>query len=307
MRILITENQLRLLRESSYLKPMTNEVFQKYFVFVFNRLGRRFKYVPISFDEYLDEIKKYDSGYLQNSVFHIIFNRNVKPNINWGSDKLDVVFTIEVDNNVINLPNNLNLMSGLIIKNNLIEFLPDNLTVKGEIDVRRSNLKNLGNNLKVNVLDMSNTSISEIPNNLQVKTLIISNTFFSERYTEDELSKLIKEKGGSVGRILGALKDKAIWRPNNILSTYTFGRNTSDSLANKFTDYIKSQNKENKPATRRDFLEKMGYKFDRGFLSTFFASIKNAGIVTMDRKNEYYLGPNYEKYKEGKIERKKKY
>jgi len=307
MRILITENQLRLLRENLNLKPIKNEIFQKYFVTIFNRISKILDYKPCTVDDYLDIVKKYDNGYLSHWIFYTIYNKNVKPNINWVSDKLNIDITIVVNNDITNLPNNLNIESGLLIFNKFIEFLPNNLTVNGELDASGSNLKNLGNDLKVNVLDISNTSISEIPNNLQVKTLIISNTFFSERYTEDELSKLIKEKGGAVGRILGALKDKAIWRPNNILSTYTFGRNTSDSLANKFTDYIKSQNKENKPATRRDFLEKMGYKSDRGFLSTFFASIKNAGIVTMDRKNEYYLGPNYEKYKEGKIERKKKY
>lgn len=309
MRILITENQLISLVEKFNLKPMSNEVFQKYFAFVFNRISKRFNYKPCSSSEWVEEIQKYDNGYLYNWVFHYIYKTNVRPGINWGSDQLGFpISDLEVAGSVTNLPNKLSVRFGLYIKNNLIEVLPDNLDVSHEIIATGSDLKKLGNNLKTKILNISDTSIREIPNNLNVNTFIITNTPLSLNYTEEELTNLIKEKGGSVKKILGSEKNKIMWRPSNYTSTYTFERNTPNSLTNKFIDYVITQNEKNEPATRRDFLQKLGHHdFNRGYLSTFFSSIKNAGIVTMNTQNEYSLGQNYQAYKEGRLKRKRRY
>lgn len=308
MRILITEDQLQASIEKFNLKPMPNEVFQKYFVLIFNRISKRFNYEPCSSSEWREEIQKYDNGYLYNWVFHYIYKTNVRPSINWATDQLAFPLSdFEVAGSVTNLPNKLNVRFGLRIENNLIEVLPNDLYVYNEVIADGSNLKKLGNNLKTKLLNISDTSISEIPNNLNVNTFIISDTPLSLNYTEEELTDIIKEKGGSVKKILGAEKNKVMWRRSNSLSNYSFESKKSDTLANKFIDYIKTQNEKNEPATRRDFLQKMGYSDNRGYLSTFFSSIKNAGIVTMDIKNKYSLGPNYQAYKEGKLKRNRRY
>lgn len=97
------------------------------------------------------------------------------------------------------------------------------------------------------------------------------------------------------------------------LSPYTFAKRDS-GLIKKLTDWLDS----GKKGGRLDFLinsgilTKRGNKFyslntgeeinERGYLSTFFASALNAGIISTERKGRQLLikkGPNYTKFKRG--------
>lgn len=98
-------------------------------------------------------------------------------------------------------------------------------------------------------------------------------------------------------------KDLAFWGSSNVSSTYSFKKPGSSKLAEKFINYIKEQNSKNEPATRKDFLIKNYGHANRGFLTTFFSSIKDAGIVKIDKNFNYSIGPNYEKYLQGKLRR----
>ena len=96
-------------------------------------------------------------------------------------------------------------------------------------------------------------------------------------------------------------------------SPYTFAQRDS-GLIKKLTDWLDS----GKKGGRLDFLinsgilRKLGNKFyslntgeeinERGYLSTFFASALNAGIISTERKGRQLLikkGPNYTKFKRG--------
>ena len=96
-------------------------------------------------------------------------------------------------------------------------------------------------------------------------------------------------------------------------SPYTFAQRDS-GLIKKLTDWLDS----GKKGGRLDFLinsgilRKLGNKFyslntgeeinERGYLSTFFASALNAGIISTERKGRKLLikkGPNYTKFKRG--------
>jgi len=96
-------------------------------------------------------------------------------------------------------------------------------------------------------------------------------------------------------------------------SPYTFAKRDS-GLIKKLTDWLDSRKK----GGRLDFLidsgilRKMGNKFyssttgeeinERGYLSTFFSSALDAGIISTERKGRQLLikkGPNYTKFKRG--------
>ena len=97
------------------------------------------------------------------------------------------------------------------------------------------------------------------------------------------------------------------WYPTNFASTYTFeDPSRAGNTTKSFIEYVKKQNEEGKPATKNGFLEYIGREPRKGYLSIFFASIKDAGIVKLQGKN-YTLGPNYEKYLQGKLRMKRKF
>lgn len=98
-----------------------------------------------------------------------------------------------------------------------------------------------------------------------------------------------------------------VWRPKNMHSTYSFSKRSN--LADKLTDYIIKQNENGEFATRNGFLVSIGKETNPGMLSTFFGSIRDAGIVEIvkGKKGEpsyyYKIGPNYKAYLTGKIRR----
>lgn len=99
------------------------------------------------------------------------------------------------------LPDNLlNIEGNFSLYNTPITFLPNNLQVNKNLYLVNTKITSLPDNLKVgNDLSLSGLKIDSIPNNLQVgKDLIIFDTSFSKKYTEEEIRKMIEDKGGFV-------------------------------------------------------------------------------------------------------------
>ena len=73
------------------------------------------------------------------------------------------------------------------------------------------------------------------------------------------------------------------------------------SMTQKFTDYLQ----DNPKRTANQFYEDvLGYSRPRGHNNMFFASIKDSGIVKMERQGRqfvYSLGPNYDEWTRGKL------
>ena len=85
-----------------------------------------------------------------------------------------------------------------------ITTLPDNLTkVGGNLWLSGAKITSLPDNLKVNnILDLDWSKITSLPNNLEVGgSILLRGTPLSQEYTEEEIRKMIEEKGGSVGGI----------------------------------------------------------------------------------------------------------
>ena len=100
-------------------------------------------------------------------------------------------------------------------------------------------------------------------------------------------------------------QDYKTWDSTSYVSSYTFKYPArKGTMTQKFVDYIK----ENPRRTSNQFYEDvLGRPRPRGHNNMFFASIKDSGIVKMERKGRqfvYSLGPNYEAWTEGKLLRK---
>lgn len=124
-----------------------------------------------------------------------------------------------------------------------------------------------------------------------------------------------------MNRILTTIKDVIkseyrYWTAQNVQSRYSFTR-PQGTLAEKFTNYIINSEKKGQYATKKGFIEKLFKERNRdisdlniqGYISLFFASIKDAGIVKLNRNASgtprfyYTLGDNYDKWKQGKLKR----
>ena len=100
---------------------------------------------------------------------------------------------------------------------------------------------------------------------------------------------------------------KVKWKPNCWLSRYQF--NNPDEigpLTKKFMKYIRSAEKYDMKATKKGFYNIIGRKYKPGNNSTFFASIKDAGIVELNtewngsyRESWYTKGSNWNHYLNG--------
>ena len=100
------------------------------------------------------------------------------------------------------------------------------------------------------------------------------------------------------------------WSPGSWVSSYTFKYPPREgTMTQKFVDYIK-QNVgyglgKSKGKTANQFYEDvLGIPRPRGHNAMFFAAIKDAGIVNMERQGRqfvYSLGPNYQDWVEGRL------
>ena len=103
------------------------------------------------------------------------------------------------DTNITSLPNGLTVGGNLELYGTPITSLPNDLKVKGSLSLGRTKITSLPDGLIVgrNIV-LSNTDITSIPNNLKVGGhLSLHNTPLSKQYSEDEIRKMIQDKGGN--------------------------------------------------------------------------------------------------------------
>jgi hypothetical protein len=136
-------------------------------------------------------------------------------------DGLTVTGYLDLTNTPItSLPNNLTVGAGLTLTDTLITSLPNDLTVGGFLRLRDTNIKSLPDGLTVpGYLDLTDSQITSLPNNLTVgQTLFLTSnnikslpsglkvggslhlkdTPISKKYSENEIHKMIQDKGGNV-------------------------------------------------------------------------------------------------------------
>ena len=97
------------------------------------------------------------------------------------------------------------------------------------------------------------------------------------------------------------------WEPNSYVSSFQFNYPPrKGTMTQKFVDYLG----ENPRSTSNQFYEDvLGYPRPRAHNNMFFSSIKDSGIVKMERKGRqfvYSIGPNYSAWTQGKLLRTNK-
>ena len=101
------------------------------------------------------------------------------------------------------------------------------------------------------------------------------------------------------------------WKPMNKLSNYSFSDpKRMGHLTKDFMKYIRSAEKYGLKVTKRGFYKVLGRKLHPGNNCTFFASIKDAGIVELHKEwngsyteSWYTKGPNWDTYLDGFLKR----
>ena len=96
--------------------------------------------------------------------------------------------------------------------------------------------------------------------------------------------------------------DHVTWSPNSYVSTFQFKYPPrKGTMTQKFVDYLKN----NPRKTSNQFYEEvLGYPRPRAHNNMFFSSIKDSGIVKMERQGRqfvYSLGPNYSAWTKNKL------
>ena len=101
---------------------------------------------------------------------------------------------------ISSLPDNLKVGGFLDLGNTPISSLPDNLKVGGFLSLRDTKISSLPDNLTVGgFLDLRYTQITSLPDNLHVELRIyLKNTPLADKYSKEQIRKMIKEKGGYV-------------------------------------------------------------------------------------------------------------
>ena len=97
-------------------------------------------------------------------------------------------------------PDDLKIKGSLDLMDTPITSLPYGLEVGGYLDLRNTKITSLPSGLKVGgFLDLSYSKITSLPNGLEVEgNLELRNTPLSKKYTEEEIRKMIEDKGGNV-------------------------------------------------------------------------------------------------------------
>jgi hypothetical protein len=101
------------------------------------------------------------------------------------------------------------------------------------------------------------------------------------------------------------------WKPMNWVSTYAFSNpKKMGPLTKQFIKYVKSADEYSMKATKRGFYKIIGKELHPGNNSNFFASIKDAGIVKLNKEwngsyNEYWYtkGSNWNAFLNGNLKR----
>ena len=99
--------------------------------------------------------------------------------------------------------------------------------------------------------------------------------------------------------------DITYWTTDNSSSTFKFNYPPKwNSLTRKFVDWVRW----NPGGTKNEFYQEvLGNPYPKGHQSQFFSSIKDSGIVKVEKgprgSNTYTIGPNYENWVNGKLKR----
>jgi hypothetical protein len=125
-----------------------------------------------------------------------IINKHIQQYIDNGSKGDLDLYNMQIKS----LPDNLKVGRSLNLEDNPIAFLPNNLQVKKDLYLNNTEITSLPDNLKVgNDLTLLLLKIDSIPNNLQIgRDLNLEGTPLAEKYTEEEIKKMIEDKGGYV-------------------------------------------------------------------------------------------------------------
>ena len=105
--------------------------------------------------------------------------------------------------------------------------------------------------------------------------------------------------------------NKVKWKPNSYVSRYEFSNpKRMGPLTRDFMKFVKSCEKYGKKATKKAFYKIINKELLPGNNSRFFAAIKDAGIVTLNKEwngsyteSWYTIGPNWFHYLDGNLER----
>ena len=112
--------------------------------------------------------------------------------------------------------------------------------------------------------------------------------------------------------VISLFTNKVTWKCNNFQCTYKFEDPVRGGVWIKnFMKYIRSCEKYDMKSTKRHFLKLILNKgYSRGHMNTFFAAVKDAGIVTAKKhwngkftECKYSRGPNWSTYLEGRLKR----
>jgi hypothetical protein len=151
----------------------------------------------ISKDLYLSNISSIPENLTVNGDLHIEDSNNIKLPI-----KLTVKGQLWVKKcNITSLPKELTV-KGLTIADTPITSLPEKLVISNPkisiLSFFNTNLSSLPDNLTTNSLRISKAPIDSIPNNLNVSFITLIDTPLNEKYTVEELKKIIEDKGGKI-------------------------------------------------------------------------------------------------------------
>ena len=97
-------------------------------------------------------------------------------------------------------PDDLKIKDGLDLDNTDITSLPDGLEVEDYLIISDTKITSLPDDLKVGgSLYLSDTEITSLPDGLKVGDYLhLRNTPLSQKYTKQEIRKMIEDKGGNV-------------------------------------------------------------------------------------------------------------
>lgn len=114
---------------------------------------------------------------------------------NGGQGKLNLSGTP-----IQSLPDGLEVGGNFYLIGASIQSLPNGLKVGGDFWLNNTHIQSLPNGLEVvKNLDLSGTPIQSLPNGLKVGgDLSLRNTPLSKKYTEEEIRKIIEDKGGFI-------------------------------------------------------------------------------------------------------------
>ena len=96
--------------------------------------------------------------------------------------------------------NELKVRGSLNLGYTKITSLPDGLKVEDYLDLSNTKITSLSDNLEVGgYLDLSNTKITSLPDNLKIEDdLYLDNTPLSKKYSDEQIRKIIEDKGGYI-------------------------------------------------------------------------------------------------------------